>query len=354
MSADRARVAGDVLLSGGLEAVGEVRLPGTEIGGALSCEGATLDGGGGDALSADGARVAGGLFLRDGFKASGALNFTEARLRAIADEGACGPAPDLAPLDLTGCTYGGIHCEPGAFTAEARLRWLDRCESSCPGPEFHPGPFEQLAKVFRESGHPEDARAILIEKARRQRLSRRIRLLWRGRFLTVLAVWLGDNLLGATVRYGHKPLHAFRLLGRFAMLGVFLFWGASLGDALKPNSPFILRAPEWIACAAPVGGAFIRDDGSEIAGRAAIGESQSDCFERQPEAASWPEFNALVYSIDTLLPVVNLEMQPYWIPDEDKGWIGPVARVYLWLHIAAGWALSLLAVAGFSGIVKSD
>ena len=26
----------------------------------------------------------------------------------------------------------------------------------------------------------------------------------------------------------------------------------------------------------------------------------------------------------------------------------------LWLHIALGWVLSLLAVAGFSGLVKSD
>jgi hypothetical protein len=59
--------------------------------------------------------------------------------------------------------------------------------------------------------------------------------------------------------------------------------------------------------------------------------------------------------------VVELEMQEHWIPDEPQSdglpWherIGVWTRAYLWLHIALGWALSLLAVAGFSGLVKSD
>ncbi|MEO1001345.1 MAG: hypothetical protein AAFW69_12200, partial [Pseudomonadota bacterium] len=60
-----------------------------------------------------------------------------------------------------------------------------------------------------------------------------------------------------------------------------------------------------------------------------------------------------VYSLDTLFPLVDLEMQEQWIPDE-RAAAGAFARVYLWVHIAMGWILSLLAVAGFSGLVKSD
>ena len=356
LNADRARVVGSVFLQGGFKATGMVRLLGAEIGGDLSCIGATLDGGGGDALGADGARVAGGVFMRDGFKAKGALDFTEARLGAFVDGGACGPAPDLAPLGLTGCTFGAIHCRDGSFTAEARLRWLERCESSRPGPKFHPGPFEQLARVFRESGHPEDARAILIEKERRQRQSVHDRRLREGGahgwLITIPgAVW--DGLLRLSVAYGLRPLRAFHLLFVGVLLGWGMFHAADQAGALKPNSPFVLRAPEWVACAAPATETVTVSDGDAFPGRLDH-PSQRDCFEDQPEAASWPEFNALVYSVDTLLPLVGLEMQAHWIPDEDKGWIGPLARVYLWFHIAAGWALSLLAVAGFSGIVKSD
>lgn len=46
-------------------------------------------------------------------------------------------------------------------------------------------------------------------------------------------------------------------------------------------------------------------------------------------------------------------MQAYWLPD-DRTPQGALARWYLWFHIFAGWALTLLAVAGFSGLVKND
>ena len=46
-------------------------------------------------------------------------------------------------------------------------------------------------------------------------------------------------------------------------------------------------------------------------------------------------------------------MQAYWLPDDTTG-RGAWVRAYLWLHIAMGWALTLLAVAGFSGLIKQD
>jgi len=46
-------------------------------------------------------------------------------------------------------------------------------------------------------------------------------------------------------------------------------------------------------------------------------------------------------------------MQGFWIPDDTKP-PGARARLWLWLHIAAGWGLSLLAVAGFSGLIRID
>ena len=56
-----------------------------------------------------------------------------------------------------------------------------------------------------------------------------------------------------------------------------------------------------------------------------------------------------------LLPVVNLEQRAFWTPDPvpvgGRGWW---TRGYLWAHTLAGWALGLLAIAGFSGLVKSD
>ncbi|RBI86612.1 hypothetical protein DRV85_04055 [Rhodosalinus halophilus] len=83
------------------------------------------------------------------------------------------------------------------------------------------------------------------------------------------------------------------------------------------------------------------------------GRSQLACFRAQPEAQGYPAFNALVYSADTLLPIVEMEMQDFWLPDDSHPY-GAVARVYLWVHIALGWAFSILAVAGFTGLIRTE
>jgi len=59
-----------------------------------------------------------------------------------------------------------------------------------------------------------------------------------------------------------------------------------------------------------------------------------------------------MYSADTHFPVGSLEMQPCWPPD-DRHIGGFWARINLWVHIAMGWALTLLAVAGFTGLIKA-
>jgi hypothetical protein len=86
--------------------------------------------------------------------------------------------------------------------------------------------------------------------------------------------------------------------------------------------------------------------------RALPHETQLECFLRQPETRSYPRFSAAVYALDTLLPVVSLGMDDYWSPDETKRW-GALGRVYVWCQILIGWALTFLAVAGFSGLVKT-
>ena len=61
----------------------------------------------------------------------------------------------------------------------------------------------------------------------------------------------------------------------------------------------------------------------------------------------YPQFVAPVYSLDTLVPIVNLHQEPYWMP---TGWV----RIYLWLHIAAGWVFTTMAVVGFTGLVRKE
>jgi len=344
LSADGLR-AKHVFLSN-VEVTGEIRLLGADLGGDLVCDEAQfMAGEHGDALNAQRASIAGAIFLRGAARVDGVLDLTAARTDTIEDDATCWP--ERGNLKLNRCQYGAF-TGTGPVTATARIRWLSLQNPARWGEDFWPHPWEECARVLREMGHGDAARRILIDKEIRQRKDRRQRL-WRNSRYVAL-VWAGfwDFLLGITVRYGRQPLFAFLWLLIFWLAGAGIFGNAAAGDAIKPNNAFVLRSAEWVACAP----GYVAEEGDPALRNA--GTSQLACFRGQPEAASYPAFNALVYSADTLLPIVALEMQEFWIPDETQGTRGRAARVFLWVQIMLGWALSLLAVAGFSGLVRSD
>ena len=153
------------------------------------------------------------------------------------------PGPKPGNLLLNRCLYNALI--GGPMDARRRLQWLARQSPERWGEDFWPQPYEQLAYVFREMGHDEDARTVLVEKERLQRAARRARTsnpLWR------LLLQVKDGLLGVTLGYGRKPLLSFAWLLLFWGLGVAVFAFAQAQSAIKPNSPFVLRSTEWLMC----------------------------------------------------------------------------------------------------------
>jgi hypothetical protein len=199
-------------------------------------------------------------------------------------------------------------------------------------------------------GHVEDARAVLIVKERLQRRARRSRasnpiLRW------ILLV--RDVVLAVTVAYGRQPLLAFVWLCLFWGLGVAVYSHAERLGALKPNNAVVLRSPEWTLCGVDRSEQrFLSVTQQPAQGRAETGQTQLACFREQWEVLSYPEFNAWMYSLDTLLPVIELGQKAFWRPDPAKHG-GILAINYFYFQSVIGWALSLLAIAGFSGLVKS-
>ncbi|PTM39618.1 hypothetical protein [Bosea sp. 124] len=325
---------------------GETRLVAAVIGGDLDVSGATLTHRGAMALDLSRAQIKGAFFLRGEASVSGTLSMTGASIGTIHDEAACWPAP--GDLLLNRCRYGAFIAAP--VDAASRLDWLSRQSPSRWGEDFWPQPYEQLAAVFREMGHHEDARSVLIVKEKLQRRARRARArnpLWRA------LLRLNDNFLAVTVVYGRQPLLAFLWLILFWVTGVGVFGVAEAGGAFKPNSAVVLRSPEWTLCGLPASEQrLIGAPPQPMSGRAAPGQTQLDCYREQGEASSYPAFNPWFYSLDTLLPVLDLGQKSFWRPDP-IGRGGRVAINYFYFQAIVGWALSLLAVAGFSGLVKS-
>jgi hypothetical protein len=328
LSADRMTVEGSVFLDQGFHATGAVRLPGARIRGQLSCRGARLENPNGNALSADGMTVEGDVFLDRGFHATGAvrllrahirgalvctearfenpngiaLNLEHARLGGIMDDE--GSWPQRGRLRIDGLEYEGFAGDQTPTDARRRLEWLRRQL-----PDFRPQPYDQLARVFRRMGREADAVEVLI--AKQEDLIRHGKLSWWGR--------LTRRILGVTIGHGYRSGRALLWSLAFVIAGALIFGWANARGLMAPSSPEILTDPLYRA-----GGTIPPD---------------------------YPRFEALFYSLDAFLPIVDLHQESFWLPDAGKPF-GALVRIYLWIHIAAGWLLSTLFVSGVTGLVR--
>jgi hypothetical protein len=119
----RARLEGGLFLDQGFSATGEVRLLGAEVGGQLSCRGATLSNAGGDALNADRATINGGVLLDLGFSATGEVRLLGAEVGGqLSCRGATLSNDDRYALSADGATIkGGVFLDQG-FSAVGEVR----------------------------------------------------------------------------------------------------------------------------------------------------------------------------------------------------------------------------------------
>ncbi len=343
---DAVHVNGDLIFRH-VEIKGRVSGASAQVDGDTDASGAKILAKGDIALNLNRSVVGGAFFLRDEAMLEGALSLNGSTLGAIVDEVASWPAP--GDLLLNHCRYGGFL--GSSVDASERLNWLSRQDPSRWGEDFWPQPYEQLARVMAEMGHPEDKRRVLIEKERLQRTSRRMRTPGK---LTRALLWLSDRVLWVTTGYGRRPLLALIWIAVFWVAGGVYYGWLEHTDTIRPNSVVVLRSPEWVLCSVPASETtFLVSTGTERQGLAAPGQSQLSCFFEQPEAATFPKFSPLMLSADMIFPGLGSGQREYWSPDTrtTSGYIG---RLYAYFQALAGLGLGLLAVAGFSGIVRSD
>jgi hypothetical protein len=304
LSADGVEVAGFVFLCEGFQATGEVRLLGATIGRDLNCSKGNFSNPNAKALNADSVEVEGSVFLREKFRAEGVVGFAAATVNRSFQwrdvEGA-----DKCSLRLNSAKLGTLWDEEASWPAKLYLDGLvyDRIESNAPvgsgarlrwlklqdNDEFTPQPYVQLASVLNEMGHEVDARRILIAK---QKDPARVKDLSFPR-----RVW--HHILGSTIGYGYRPWQALVWIVLLIALGTGFFW-----------------------------------NGSDTA------------LFAETKTTGVPVFNALVYSVDAFVPLVDLHQAKYRLP------IGPWLQVYLWVHISLGWILTTLLVVGLTGLVR--
>ena len=343
---DSSQIDGDVTLRLA-KVTGAVSLVTARIGADMDLTSAEISNPGAVAVDLGRTSVAGAFFLREGAKVTGTLSLNGATLGAIVDDPACWPA--RGDLRLNRCLYGAFL--GSVVSASARLTWLARQTPDRWDEDFWPQPYEQLAKVLGDMGHDEDKRRVLIEK---ERLSRRARRKRAGSITMRALLFTKDWLMKITTGYGRLPLLALVWMIVLWASGALFYSHLENISAIRPNSAVVLRSPEWVLCGEPAGTpAFLPSLGAERPGLAKPGETQLFCYLRQPEAAAYPKFNAVMLSADAAIPGSLSGQNTYWSPDTRTS-MGYAGKWLSYFQGIAGIVLGLLAVAGFSGIVKSN
>lgn len=254
----------------------------------------------------------------------------------LRDEEKSWPRPGR--LSLEGFTYGKIH-QHSPRDANARLRWLRLQYSEYPRTlkerlkwewtnsyyeSFSPQPYKQLAAVLQSHGQVKDATEVLVAQKEDLRILGRLS-------------WLDDywnSLLGLTIAHGYKPYRALIIAFGFVLFGSVAF---HRGYTRQPSEITPSRVSAFV-------------------------DSSPDPTQTVQE--QYPRFNAFMYSLDVFVPIVDFQQRAYWLPNANRGdediipiimfkyKQGALLRWYFWIHTIAGWVLTSLWVAGFTGLVR--
>lgn len=292
---------------------GQIRLAGATVTGAVNLDNADLSEPGrtvidaenltvGSNLSAWRLHAKGRINLRAA-KIPGQVNLGEARLfnpRGVALRAtSCTigelwlgeAAPISGSVNLRGSRIGLIHAAPEVWPAHVKLDGLTYSSLNPRLPAgtrleilerdddgYVPHAYEQLAATYRRVGDDTQARAVQLAKQRRHRTT----LAWYAK--------LWGHAQDATVGYGYRPTRAMTWLLGLLLLGTVVYG---------------LHHPQ------PV------------------------------EPGKAPDFNALIYTLDLLLPIIDFGQQKAFNPHGAYQWLA-------YLLIAAGWILATTVIAGIT------
>ena len=395
ISADGVVVKGKVVLSNQFKAKGTVRLLGAQIGGQLNCSDGQFEPKEGDAIFADGVVVKGDVILSNQFKAKGAvwllgaqigssldcsggqfsaginlpiaaiksrlilrdmatpacINATFAQIGELVDD----PKMWAKGSILDGLVYRSIS-GTGPIDATQRIDWLKQQSDEHLGEgdlkqRFRPQPWKQLQKVLREMGHDADARRVGVAFEDQLRKADRIgQITDTSKAQKIIPVvsrqclrglhWLFGKLAG----YGYHPTRLFMSMVAVWLLCAVAYWCLALPphNALGPTDPLVFQNPAYAACTSACMGNW---------------------FLCPPLPAEYTTFSPLAYSLDLLLPLVDLGQEKNWgplVPTPERHFyvelfsfsLAHWVRLLNWFEVLYGWVASLLFVAIVSGMSR--
>ena len=308
--ADVLKIKANVFLNG-ITAHGEVRLLGADIRGELNCTGAIFNNGDVSAFCLENATIKGALFMNEfKEKPKGLLDLMHARVGQLVDDKESWP--ETGKLLLDGFAYNSLP-RISLLSAKDRLEWLRLQPTANHKGEsvFFSQPYEHLASVYRKMGLESHAREILV--AKHEDLRKHGDLNW------PFKLW--NRILGITIGHGYKTYNAIGLLLAALTVSWAVYTFAGCQGIMVPAKERIYLVEHYNS--------------------------------KKNIPLQYPTFSAFWYSLDVLVPLVDLHQDSYWLPDSNAPG-GCAVRVFFWLEILWGWFFSTLAVASLTGLVRKD
>jgi hypothetical protein len=316
LDAERARIDGSLVLREAT-ATGELNLRSIRVAERLLLMRATLSNPGETACRLTHAQVAGdalcgGVTVRGGLRLAGTVVGGTLALRGATLTSPAGVALDAEGLqarelivalatvpdgevNLGGAVLGVLRDDPATWPRRLHLDGLTyqvldpllpagqrlRWLAREPG-GYQPQPYEQLSAYYNALGQPAQGRDVLYARERLQRHGK-------GPAGTTWSI-LQDVMVG----YGYRPRRALAWIGLLLVIGSVTF-------SVRPPAPL--------------------------------------------QAGAAPHFNGIVYSLDLMLPVVNLGQKYAFNPSGPEQWLS-------YFLIAAGWTLATTVAAGVARVLR--
>lgn len=323
---------------------GTIRFLAAHIGKMLDCSGAQFIGnqnGKGDALKFEDLRVDGTLVFNSGFNVAsctGRIDLQHASVRVLVDHMKFWPSE----IRIDGFTFDALG---GDATSEpqARIEWLKKQPARHLTTSFRPQPWTHLIKTLRRMGHKREAAEVGVAYQRQRRAAGRIGPNWHPRRILH---WLYELFCG----YGYQPLHAVYWLVSLWLFSTLIYGYAADRGAFAPTQATITNNPLYTTC---------RPDRPlpEIAHR-----NWYNC--PALPASDYQTFTAWAYSLDVILPAVDLQQERLWAPaaptftlpppNNSNFWLPTMVRWLMWFEILFGWAIGVMLLAVLSGLAKPE
>lgn len=315
LAAEGASIGGALILTS-MRARGEVNLRTIRVGQHASLMRTALDNPGKTACRMSRAQIGADLFCDEmtaqgvmrlaGTTVGGELTLTKSQIHNPAGIALYAPMlhardfslrpaePIQGLVDLSHAQIGILRDDPGCWPEEMHLDGLtyqaldpqlpasQRLQWLARDPRGQPQPYEQLAAHYNGAGQPAQARSVLYARERNQRQAK----------TPLTRIW--SLLQDVTVGYGYQPWRALAWLIILLATGSIIF-------AIPPPAPL------------------------------------------QPATA--PHFNPVIYTLDLLLPVVDLGQKHAFNPAGAEQW-------FSYILVAAGWILVTTIAAGAARILS--